>query len=212
MMYKVRQGECLSSIADAHGLFWESVWNLPENQPLRDKGRDPNVLLPGDEVFLPDLQPAEFEIASGATHTFKKKGIPTLFKLKLLDGGGQPRGNVPYTLEMEGHDPKQGKSKGDGTITEPVPPSIAEVVLTLNAGTPEEEIDRCQMRALNPADDVAGAQARLLNLGVYAGEVTGLLDEPTRAALCSFQFSAGLAETGAIDEATAAALVKRHGI
>ncbi|MEY2429487.1 MAG: hypothetical protein QOJ40_2372, partial [Verrucomicrobiota bacterium] len=45
--YKVKDGDCLSSIAFSKGFFWETLWNHGDNSALKSKRKDPNVLSPG---------------------------------------------------------------------------------------------------------------------------------------------------------------------
>ena len=52
--HRVQPGECLVSISESYGFFWETLWSHPENETLRNRRRDPTVLLPGDEVFVPE--------------------------------------------------------------------------------------------------------------------------------------------------------------
>jgi N-acetylmuramoyl-L-alanine amidase len=83
--HTVKQGDCISSIAERHGLFWDKVWNHPKNANLQEKRKDPNVLSPGDVVFVPDKEERE---ASGATeqrHRFKKKGVPAKLRLRIRE-------------------------------------------------------------------------------------------------------------------------------
>jgi hypothetical protein len=63
-VHRVRQGECLSSIAVEAGLFWETVLNDSDNVALRQQRVDPNVLLPGDTIVL---RPIETKYEDGAT-------------------------------------------------------------------------------------------------------------------------------------------------
>jgi peptidoglycan hydrolase-like protein with peptidoglycan-binding domain len=51
-------------------------------------------------------------------------------------------------------------------------------------------------------DQIAAAQAKLKEAGLYSGEATGKLDEPTRAGLKKFQESNGLRATGTLNRAT----------
>jgi peptidoglycan hydrolase-like protein with peptidoglycan-binding domain len=65
---------------------------------------------------------------------------------------------------------------------------------------------------IEDASAVAGAQARLSNLGFGAGDAPpGSLDDRTRRAVMRFQYKHGLPVTGDLDGATAARLKERHG-
>lgn len=62
-------------------------------------------------------------------------------------------------------------------------------------------------------DDVRRAQQALKARGLYAGEPTGVLDEPTRRAVAAFQIDRGQPATGDLDDVTArelAAAPKPH--
>ncbi|MFH1075402.1 MAG: hypothetical protein V1753_00935 [Pseudomonadota bacterium] len=68
--YIVKQGDCIESIAFKHGLFWETVWNHPNNQQLKQERKNPNILLAGDKVFVP----AHIKVwGSNLKYTFYKK-------------------------------------------------------------------------------------------------------------------------------------------
>jgi hypothetical protein len=56
---RVHQGDCLNSIADETGFFWETLWNHASNDSLKQQRRDPNVLEPGDVVHVPDKTPKQ---------------------------------------------------------------------------------------------------------------------------------------------------------
>ncbi len=73
--YEVAQGDCISSIAHDHGLFWQTIWNHPENHELKQKRDDPNVLFPGDVVFVPDKE-AKVESRAGRLDSKGACSIP----------------------------------------------------------------------------------------------------------------------------------------
>ena len=49
---KVMQGDSISSLAMQAGLSWETVWHDVKNAELKALRKNPNVLMPGDMVFL----------------------------------------------------------------------------------------------------------------------------------------------------------------
>jgi peptidoglycan hydrolase-like protein with peptidoglycan-binding domain len=188
--YKVAQGDCLSSIAERFGFFPDALWSLPENAELKQKRKDPNVLYPGDSVFVPDLRPKEAFCGTDQRHSFRKKGVPAKLKLRLMDDD-QPRKTIPYQLEIDGRW-LSGATDGDGYLEHPIPPSARKGKLLVGEG-PTKDVYELQFGTLDPIETEEGVRGRLTNLG-YAGEN---LSE----ALKAFQQRTGLPMTGEIDAA-----------
>jgi len=113
--YKVKQGDCLASIAEKHGFSWETLWNLPENNELRRKHQEPTILLPGETVRIPDLRNKEETGATEQRHKFQKKGTPALLRLQIMrpaepeeEQASEPTGDEPpeeEPLEVVEEDP-----------------------------------------------------------------------------------------------------------
>ena len=83
--YTVKQGDCISSIAQKHGLFWDKVWNHPKNSRLKEQRKKPSILYPGDVVFVPDKDKKEESGATEQRHRFRKKGAPAKLRLRIME-------------------------------------------------------------------------------------------------------------------------------
>lgn len=57
-IYTVKKGETLGSIAKRHSMSWKSLYEHPRNIGLRSKRPNPNRIFPGDEMWVPDEDPA----------------------------------------------------------------------------------------------------------------------------------------------------------
>src|SRR6185503_19739164 len=80
VLYTVKQGDHLMKIAERFGFStYETIWNRPENAELKNKRDSPNLLLPGDRLFIPDKDDKTVDAATGRLHRFKLKQT----KLKL---------------------------------------------------------------------------------------------------------------------------------
>ncbi|MGN6368592.1 MAG: peptidoglycan-binding protein [Phycisphaerae bacterium] len=205
----VQQGECLSSIAHDAGLLWQTVWNHPDNASLKQKRKNPNVLLPGDRLFLPDKQLQEFDRPTDARHKFKRKNTPAKLRLRCLDPAHHPHRNCPYTLTIDGQT-FTGHTDSNGLLSQNIPPNAASATLDLQL--PDKTL-RYLLRLghLNPHDDLTGLQHRLRNLGYYIPDDSGTLDTPTSNALKFFQQKYKLNVTGQPDEPTLNKLKEIHG-
>lgn len=207
MQHSATQGDCISSIAFDNGLFWETIWNHPENQALKDQRKDPNILLPGDVVFVPDKRLKEADLALTATHTFRMKGVPAKLNLRLMVDG-KPRANQPYTFYLDGR-VITGLTDPDGYVKRSIPPNARQAQLVIGEGDDRMEYDLA-LGHLNPADALSGVQSRLRNLGYYSGPIDGSMSETTKLAIEAFQASSGLEITGAADEPTQDKLRNSH--
>jgi hypothetical protein len=236
MDYTVQQGDCMSSIAFENGFLWKTLWNLPQNAALKAKRKNPNVLMPGDVVYIPDLRVKQEPRPTDARHQFVKLGVPEKLHVRLLDYNHKPRPNVDYIIVIDGV-LRKGKTDGSGKITEPIPPNAKKAKLIYAApqltypapqltsaapqhvgrtgkpipAKPKNQVMTLQLGHLNPISVVSGLKARLANLGFYKGPIDENLDDKTKAAISAFQGKQGIPVTGAADDATQQQLQGLHG-
>ncbi len=205
--YVVRSGDCLASIAFAHGHAWSTLWRHPDNADLRRARKDPNVLSPGDRVTIPPVRQSVSHRPTGARHRYVLKTTPARLNLELR-WGGEPRAGEPYELRIGGQ-VRRGVLGSKGELSEPIVPDASAAVLVVGEGPRRTEM-ALQIGSLLPASGLAGAQSRLANLGYLTGEVDGTWDPKTRTALRQFQRDAGVEPTGKLDQETGDLLVSVH--
>lgn len=205
--YVVAQGECIASIAIAAGFSPDTLWNHGKNAELKSKRKNPNVLFPGDLVFIPEITTKSQSRGTGSSYKFKRKNVPLKLNIQLLDECRKPRGNLHYTLHV-GSQTLNGNTDGDGFIHVSIPPDADSARLELNNG---KEIHNLLLGNTNPVDDVSGIQSRLFNLGFYAGGSDGQFSPELAEALDDFQSAYNLPVTGKVDDATKQKLLDIHG-
>ncbi|MDI7259575.1 MAG: peptidoglycan-binding protein [Thermodesulfobacteriota bacterium] len=204
--YKVKQGDCLSSIATRHGLFWEKVWNHPKNATLKEKRKDPNVLYPGDVIFIPDKEEKQVSEATEHRHRFRKKGTPAIIRLQLKIAD-RPRAQEPYILEING-EIFPGTTDTNGRLEHPIPPNAKKGKIIIGKRPDEYHLN---LGHLDPIDGITGLQARLNNLGFDCGKIDGVVGPKTEAAIKAFQKQEGLTESGKTDQQTLERLRQVYG-
>lgn len=202
----VEAGECVGSIAFANGFFPRTIWEHPENADLRAKRKDPNVLLAGDVVQVPDLRSKEIPVAAGQSHKFVRRGVPERFRLQLRRRG-KPRADLRFELHVEGK-VIEGRTDASGTLEAWIPPDAKEGELLL---VETGERYRLALGKLDPVEELSGVQHRLFNLGLYQGPLDGKAGPSLAGAVKAFQVRHGLPDTGELDGATRAKLKEAHG-
>jgi N-acetylmuramoyl-L-alanine amidase len=193
----VRQGECISSIAERQGLFWQTVWSA--NPKLQQARGDPNRLAPGDVVIIPDRQAKHESCPSAQRHRFKRKGTPAKLRI-VLEEDGVPLKDAPYVLRVDGV-AKEGRTDGSGLLDEWISPTAEHAELEVGG-----VVYALEVGGMNPLDDLLGVQSRLQNLGFYAGALDGLDGPLTRAAVREFRAIAQLPAGEEIDDSFKRAL------
>jgi N-acetylmuramoyl-L-alanine amidase len=206
--HTVAQGECLSSIAEREGMLWETLWDHPANADLRRRLKDPNVLKPGDRLWIPALTPGEINCETEARHRFVKKGNSVVLRLRLLNGD-RPRADQEYLLDIDGRR-LCGFTDSEGNLEHRIPPVARNGELKLICTGGHTEIFQIKLGHLNPTSDLLGVQQRLRNLGFHC-ELTGEWDEQTRSAAASFRRKNNLPESGELDGQVRELLEQNHG-
>lgn len=210
--HTVKQGECLSKIAPRYGFAdWRTIYDHPQNAEFREKRADPNLIYPGDRLFIPDPEQKWEVCATARTHIFQLHTPKKILRLAVEDLAGDRIANAPYELIVEGTT-YEGTTDGDGKVEQAIP--VDAEVGTLRVG---EQLWPFKIGHLNPLDNVpdegvSGVQARLRNLGYDPGPVDHKLGRRTKAAIRAFQReNPPLVVDGICGSKTRAKLIEKHG-
>jgi N-acetylmuramoyl-L-alanine amidase len=211
--HKVAQGECLSSLAAAHHLkAWSVIYNHAENARFRQEHPNPNVIYPGDLVYVPDPERVFKAEPTDQRHTFLRKRDKTMLRIVVQDADGTPYADSDYRLTV-GAITYEGKTDGKGMLEQFIDPQAVSAVLTLWwTGVPRRHCTwRLKLGWLDPVHSVSGIQARLNNLGHNSGPVDGVHGRITTAAVKEFQKKHDLTVDGIPGPVTQAKLQEVHG-
>jgi hypothetical protein len=197
--YVVAHGDCMASIAEAHGHFWEKLWNLPENRTLKNTRKDPNVLLPGDKVTIPDIVIKEVSCATEQKHRFRRKGVPSKLRLTILEFN-EPLKNQPFRLILENGSTKKGHTDSEGKLEVAIPPRARRAKLIVGPADRERHYD-LDLGGLDPVTTIRGQKQRLNALGFAAGSEDDYSSEEFIEAVRKFLAEAELEVKDELDDA-----------
>ncbi len=206
--YLVQAGDTVPSVAAEAGFrSWETIWYHGKNAALRELRADPGVLYPGDRLWLPAVEPRDFNRDTNKRHTFKVKALKAYLELVLEDAAQRPYASAPYKVVLDGALTLTGTTDAEGYFKQPIPPRSKQAVLTVTPSDGRAAHEwRLNLGHMDPVATNTGVQAILNNLGYDAGENDGTIDDQFKGALLAFQSDHGLEPTGELDEDTRAAL------
>lgn len=202
--YIARKNDCMASIAKKFGFGdYKIIYNHPQNAELKRKRPNPNLLVEGDKVFIPDKNLGEESCATEQKHRFELKRPKTMLRLVIKDDRGNPIAGKRYELKI-GEKVFNGDTDGKGLIEQEIPAEATRG--TLKVFTEDEKLKvlswELSIGELEPVDTNKGTQGRLRNLAFYFGQIDGRLDAPqTKAAIENFKKKNGLAPNDNVDDA-----------
>jgi N-acetylmuramoyl-L-alanine amidase len=211
--YLVKQGDHLSSIAKAFGFTdYKKIWDDPNNADLKALRVNPNVLYPGDVLYIPDKATTEYAKPTEKRHKFTKHGSKLKLCLKLADIYEKPIAGVACTL-MIGTDSHKLTTDATGKLEQEIPPDASSGTLIIEEDdTPFQGVNiPIKIGNLDPVTEVSGQQARLNNLGYFPGPVGGTDTDAMQSAIEEFQCDQGLTVDGICGPQTQAKLKQVHG-
>jgi N-acetylmuramoyl-L-alanine amidase len=209
--YVVQAGDYLSKIAHQHGFpDWRTIYNHPQNADFRRRRPNPNLIYPGDQLFIPDKDPKTVDVPSGKSTTFVLHGATEKLEIRLIDFEGHPLAGVACALTLDGAEVAV-TTDGQGVLRHDIRRNLSQALLTVNGVTTTLQIGQ-----LNPMDDtedegVSGVQGRLANLGYYGGAIDGQPGDETREAIRGFRRDNDLSESDAIDAPLKDKLRQKYG-
>jgi N-acetylmuramoyl-L-alanine amidase len=164
--YTVQQGDFISKIAAAHGFSdFKTIWDHPQNQKLKAERKTPNVLYPGDVLFIPERETRTETRSTDAKHEFVLSGKPLKLRIVVKDMTDKAVAGKSCELKVTGSpDVTPLSTDGAGMVEREIKPDASAGKLKV------EEIDLALLIGhLDPIDTITGQKARLNNLGYDAG-------------------------------------------
>jgi len=211
--YTVQQGDHLSKIAKDNGFTdYTVIWDHPNNSDLKKLRQNPNILLPGDEVFIPDMEQKQESGTTDKKHTFTVDKKTLKLRLTLQDMYEKPVAGAQCALLIDGQ-VFQLTTDSNGKLEQEIPLDAKEGTLTIRGDqTPfANDVIPIKIGHLDPIDETSGQVARLNNLGYSAGKLDGSDEDAFQSAVEEFQCDNGLTVDGICGSHTQSKLRQVHG-
>jgi N-acetylmuramoyl-L-alanine amidase len=167
----IRQGDFLFNLANTFGFDADTVWQDPSNASLRALRPDPNILFPGDLLYIPDPPlsgPPMKGLTPGSTNNFVAPDPPTItLTVTFSSADATTYASKGYTIqELDQLAGLTTDENGVATFQVPVTLKTATVVFTDTGETYTLSIG-----GLDPINTLSGIFMRLQNLGYIGSDI-----------------------------------------
>jgi len=205
----VGPGDHLAQIAEENGYGRiDTIVNAQENADLFARRPNPHQLVPGDVLLLPTKATGSVTVPVDQSAEVVVQREPLLLRVKAFDYFGKPIANETGTLTI-GDNELAASSDGDGLVEVTVPRVTKRAELRL-----ADFVFVLEVGSLEPVDELAGARARLNNLGFWSGEATGPdigHEGELSLGVQLFQEELGVPADGRLTDELRAKLREKHG-
>lgn len=144
-MHTVKSGEYLSLIARNYGIpDWQTIYNHPQNADFKRKRPNPNLIYPGDLLFIPDKSGAGPGPKPGPAPAPPAKTEFSLYAVDSITGGKYP--GLTLGLRLPNGTLKEFVTDKDGAIKLVAPDitkgTVAVATIRDRLDKPEINLDR----------------------------------------------------------------------
>lgn len=213
--HTVVQGETLARIARQYKFGSAmNLYNHPANAEFRKLRPNPDLIFPGDEVTIPDVDTKPLTISTGRQHVFCLKRETEKLKLKLQNKRGKSLQDKKILLTLAG-EKIEAIIGTDGVLEVDLPKgdekeAILDVYMNPDSEEPTHRFE-LQLGHLDPVETLSGVQARCNMLGFDCGVADGVMGAKTRTGVKAFQKANGLDVDGVPGPKTKAKLQEVYG-
>lgn len=193
-MHTVQDGEGLQSLAHLQRINPLRIWDHPKNQALFQLRKNPHILHPGDELYLPEGIRECPGLETGQCHKLQFGRYPCEIRMVVDVASIYAEKSVHYQLELEDGTMLRGcttlRADSPSKLAMRIPATVDSGVLTvfLDPEDPEQNLRvNVGLGHLCPVDETRGLQARLRNLGYDVGELDGSRGPRTEQGLEAFR-------------------------
>ena len=215
-VHKVKQGETLTKIAKKYKFSSiEAIYDHDLNEEFRKERPDPNMLYPGDEINIPDIEATPVTKNTNGAYSFMVKRLPKeVFRIKIEGKDGLDLSKGRVVMDIAGQKIDGAISPG-GVIEIELPDDASgagniDIFMKPDSDEPTHSYE-VTMGHLDPVEQLSGVQARCNMLGFPCGVPDGLMGRNTRNGVKEFQETHGLDVDGVPGPMTKAKLKEVYG-
>jgi hypothetical protein len=134
--HTVQQGECLASISKRYGFQdYKSIYYDENNADFRERRPNPNVICPGDQLYIPDRRSKIIDHSTDQRHVYVLKRQKVMLRVIVQDEDGNPTASAEYKLMLPGGT-ISGTTSVDGLVEHEVSADLDRATLDVTFNKP----------------------------------------------------------------------------